>query len=175
MVKTLKPIRHSVTICTPYCTRHYWLPGFSLQLISCLILFDRFSMEPKVSVLTQKSTICIYFRINGNAMCLKVLSFLIKFWHFKINYGYKIIFILQVFYGGESVSVNPKINNMHPGYKAAIYEFILISDSGIRSKFISNIRGPQKRIACKSDPAELPKSWFSVNDITENSRPVLPF
>ena len=34
---------------------------------------------------------------------------------------------------------------MHPGYKAAIYEFILISDSGIRSKFISNIRGPQKR------------------------------
>ena len=60
VVKTLKPNRHSVTICTPYCTRHYWLPGFSLQLISCLILFDRFSMEPKVSVLTQKSTICIF-------------------------------------------------------------------------------------------------------------------
>ena len=60
VVKTLKPYRHSVTICTPYCTRHYWLPGFSLQLISCLILFDRFSMEPKVSVLTQKSTICIF-------------------------------------------------------------------------------------------------------------------
>ena len=42
----------------------------------------------------------------------------------------------KVFYGGESVSINPKINNMHPGYKAAIYEFILISDSGIRSKLI---------------------------------------
>ena len=64
---------------------------------------------------------------------------------------------------------------MHPGYKAAIYEFILISDSGIRSKFISNIRGPQKRIACKSDLAELSKSLFLVNNITENSQPVLPF
>jgi len=40
----------------------------------------------------------------------------------------------KVFYGGEKVSVNPKINNMNPGYKAAEYEYILISDSGIRSK-----------------------------------------
>ena len=30
-------------------------------------------------------------------------------------------------------------------------------------------------IACKSDPARLPKSWFSVNNITEKLRPVLPF
>ena len=30
-------------------------------------------------------------------------------------------------------------------------------------------------IAYKSDPAELPKSWFSVNNITENSRTVLLF
>ena len=40
----------------------------------------------------------------------------------------------KVFYGGQNVSVNPKINNMHPGYKAANYEYVLISDSGIRSK-----------------------------------------
>ena len=40
----------------------------------------------------------------------------------------------KVFYGGQQVSVNPKINNMVPGYKAAIYEYVLISDSGIRSK-----------------------------------------
>ena len=90
-------------------------------------------------------------------MGLKVLSFLIKFWHFKINYGYKIIFILQVFYGGESVSVNPKINNMHPGYKAAIYEFILISDSGIRSKFICNFLF----FMCKIKPLKLLLMWES--------------
>ena len=30
-------------------------------------------------------------------------------------------------------------------------------------------------IACKSDPAELPKSWFSVNNIIKKSRLVLPF
>ena len=47
---------------------------------------------------------------------------------------FRFIFILQAFYGGNDVSVNPKINNMYPGYKAATYEHILISDSGIRSK-----------------------------------------
>ena len=26
----------------------------------------------------------------------------------------------------------------------------------------------QTLLACKSDPVELPKSWFSVNNITEN-------
>ena len=41
---------------------------------------------------------------------------------------------MQVFYGGEVVGVNPKINNMQPGYKSAKHELIMVSDSGIRSK-----------------------------------------
>ncbi|RZF41192.1 hypothetical protein LSTR_LSTR011573 [Laodelphax striatellus] len=40
----------------------------------------------------------------------------------------------QLFIGGADVGVNPKINNMQPGYLAAKYPFILVSDSGIRMK-----------------------------------------
>ena len=43
----------------------------------------------------------------------------------------------QTFYGGEKVGVNPKVNNMYPGYTAAKYELILVSDCRIRSKFQS--------------------------------------
>ncbi|CAB4058269.1 UGCG [Lepeophtheirus salmonis] len=40
----------------------------------------------------------------------------------------------SVFYGGEEVGVNPKINNMQPGYRASKHELIMVSDSGIKMK-----------------------------------------
>lgn len=38
------------------------------------------------------------------------------------------------FIGGKEVGVNPKINNMQPGYMAAKHELLLVSDSGVMMK-----------------------------------------
>uniref|UniRef100_A0A4W3I362 ceramide glucosyltransferase n=1 Tax=Callorhinchus milii TaxID=7868 RepID=A0A4W3I362_CALMI len=38
----------------------------------------------------------------------------------------------KLFVGGKKVGINPKINNLMPGYEIAKYEFVWICDSGIR-------------------------------------------
>ncbi|XP_022650237.1 ceramide glucosyltransferase-like isoform X1 [Varroa destructor] len=40
----------------------------------------------------------------------------------------------KIFIGGSSIGPNPKINNMAPGYEAAKYPLIMVSDAGIRMK-----------------------------------------
>ena len=86
-----------------------------------------------------ESSVCIVCTGCGNRICSPLLhSYVVK--GRQILFPHPVLLLVlhstyfQVFYGGEKVSVNPKINNMHPGYKAADYEYILISDSGIRSK-----------------------------------------
>ena len=41
-----------------------------------------------------------------------------------------------IFSVSQPVGVNPKINNMAQGYEQAKYDYIMISDSGLRSKNI---------------------------------------
>ena len=37
--------------------------------------------------------------------------------------------------GINKIGINPKVNNMMAGYKAAKYDLVMISDSGIKSKY----------------------------------------
>lgn len=46
-------------------------------------------------------------------------------------------FVFYVLSGAKKIGINPKINNMIQGYESAKYEYILISDSGLKSKWYS--------------------------------------
>lgn len=43
------------------------------------------------------------------------------------------------FSGGKKVGINPKINNLMPGYEGAKYGLVWICDSGIRGRYLSDV------------------------------------
>lgn len=71
---------------------------------------------------------CDHFVNNTNTIVFSLHFVCIKTINATLKTG--------LFSGGADVGVNPKINNMQPGYLASKYPLVLISDSGIKSKFI---------------------------------------